>query len=151
MLAEELLGPANELGLPVDVVKMEKENSYARLLRSYMRDGDQSIIVIEQDIIPSVEQLRELRDCDRTWCAYAYPPFEDRDYSDPKQVVGLGLCRMKWAMLHQMAGMPDVWFSLRWDHLDFVFSAFARQLGYVPHQHYGDVRHLLTRHGGHYP
>lgn len=128
--------------------EMLGDHAYAGLLRDLIEERKDTILV-EHDIVPSGGQLLKLWECPSPWCAHAYEPFAGRDYSVPQEIVGLGLCKLGSELLKMMNTVPFP--RARWDHCDFIFTAFARQLGFVPHQHTGDVIHHLTRHGGHYP
>lgn len=131
---------------PCHFQQMVNAYSYAHLIKNLAREREDTILV-EHDIVPTHEQLNELALCDRLWCAFAYEPFADRDYSQ-REVVGMGLCKLSADLF---TTMPVAFPFVRWDHVDFFFTAIAHQMGWKVHQHYGDVQHLLTRHGGHYP
>jgi hypothetical protein len=147
----EYLAPELKEILPLHArfIEMAHDFSYARLLKTLVAI-QRPVILVEHDILPTPEQLEELWACPFPWCAHAYAPFEKRDYNEtPATVVGFGLCKLGAPLLEMMQVVPFP--SARWDHCDFIFTAFARQFGFTVHQHRGDVRHLLTRHGGHYP
>lgn len=128
--------------------EMIGDHAYAALLKDIIEER-QKVIIVEHDVVPTGGQLLKLWDCPHPWCAHAYEPFAGRDYSVPTEVVGFGLCKLGPELLEMMGVVPFP--RVRWDHCDFVFTAFARQLGFTPHQHKGDVVHHLTRHGGSYP
>jgi hypothetical protein len=147
----EYLAPELKEILPLHArfIEMAHDFSYAHLLRT-LAAIQRSAILIEHDILPTPEQLEDLWACPEPWCAHAYPPFELRNYNGSADVVvGFGLCKLGAPLLEKMSIVPFP--KVRWDHCDFVFTAFARQYGFKVHQHYGHVEHKLTRHGGHYP
>jgi hypothetical protein len=52
-------------------LKIGDDGAYGRLVRQLWAYGD-TFIICEQDVVPTVDQLEAIVDCDHDWCSYSY-------------------------------------------------------------------------------
>lgn len=77
---------------------LHDDQAYWRLL-SDLWAQQQTIILVEHDIISSPEAVRELIDCDQDWCCSSYPYGERRG-----TIIGLGMTKFTRAIMRRV---PD--------------------------------------------
>src|SRR5205085_3509198 len=117
----------------VDLVDVEADGrTYARFLAGLWQ-RQESVLIVEHDVVPTRGQLASLASCDHPWCAFTYEPHEDVSYDDPGAIVMLGCCKLSAEF---MRATERAWFDLDlpWWHCDVRVSMFGRGAGYAPHQ-----------------
>lgn len=108
----------------------------------------ESVLLLEHDVLPSVECLTEMWKCDREWCAgfsWAYHgavlPGEDRPRRPGRdRVTALMLNKFDGSLLQRMGNIPRG--PLTWQQLDLYLLSWLAQSA-QPHLH-GPVQHLTN-------
>lgn len=125
----------------VDLIDVNADGqTYARILADLWQ-RQESVLIVEQDVVPTLAQLASLASCEHPWCAFTYEPHKDVSYDDPGSIVMLGCCKLSAEF---MQATERAWFDLNlpWWHCDVRVSMFGRGAGYTPHQHSPNVQHL---------
>lgn len=140
---------AVDSGLGVQFVEMVKENSYWVTMAA-LWDQRETVITLEQDIVPVRGQMQELLDCPEPWCAYAYeyPPFG--------LYAGMGCTKFSKELMERF---PDAlietgkWSDskhppMHWCRVDGWLKQYLTDHGAEQHVH-GVVEHLHNGHPSH--
>ena len=126
----------------VQTIHMNLYDSYWQTLGDYWT-GVEDIIVVEQDIVPTLDQLNSLLNCTEIWCAYAY------EYMDTTH-AGLGLCKFS-ATLQRLypdtiretsKESTDAHPMNHWCNLDDRIRRVLTRYGVSQHIHEGLAVHL---------
>lgn len=121
----------------VDVFLKEAMDYDDVLLRFY---GVDDLIVVEQDIVPSVEQIRSLTLCPESWCCCEYTVRYMGD-KNPAYNVQTGFGLTKFSLKAQELSPSSVWHGKgEYFNLDCRVTAPLIQAGLSPHVH-GEVKH----------
>lgn len=89
-----------------------------------------SFINVEQDVVPTREQLNELASCPSIWCGFGY---EDDEEKRPY----FGCTKITQEL---MAFAPDVWrHKTHWSVCDTRMASLQGRFGFC---HHGTVKHL---------
>lgn len=113
--------------------KCINHNDYEEFLKSV---GEQdTLIILEQDIVPTIDMLIELQNCPYDWCAYEYSSDNSGSYSITH---GFGLT--KFSLNAQKRASPKLWKSGTYRDLDARVTGWLSVLGWHPHIH-GKVKH----------
>ena len=125
------------------------EDAYWRLLASlWSRGGD--FLVVEHDVVPTVEALRDLVDCPKRWCAQPYPYVGGVQH-------GLACTKFTAAAIK---AVPDLWTVVagmsdhlhgpkHWCRLDGWSNRVLTSRGVIRCDHHVEVwhEHAVTSHG----
>lgn len=116
----------------VDVSKSTE--AYWNLLND-LWGKQETVIIVEHDILPWPGALEELMDCPGLWCAYSY---------DQK---GIGIFHSFGCVKFSselMKLLPDIWNGMdrHWSKVDQQFEWKTFQAGQRPHAHRPAVIHL---------
>lgn len=127
---------------PADFELMEAEDSYFQLIRRLWAAG-RTFLTVEQDIVPTEQQLDELMSCGELWCAYEYeyPPFG--------LYAGMGCTKFSAQLLHAAHRALDItgtWKDakhppMHWCRVDGWLKKYLLDHGFNQHVH-GEVKHL---------
>ncbi len=99
-----------------------------------------SLIVVEQDVVPTVEMVEELFGCADPWCIFEYE-IRYMDDKNPPFYPQTGLGLTKFSLNAQHIAGSEKWFGRGpWFNLDGRVTGALVQAGYRPHVH-GKVRH----------
>lgn len=120
--------------VPVEFVRLDDDDAYRRLLHELWA-ARETVVIVEQDIVPWPGALEELYGCMGLWCACAHPLFGGLGIYH-----GLGCTKISGQL---MARLPDLWdLSGHWSTLDQRLYFAARDIGEEPHPHRPPVIHL---------
>lgn len=135
------------------------DNPYAYWgLFSILWQRAQAFIICEHDIIPTDEQLAELRDCGAAWCVFDYDrlgstvaslgfsrfdPAQLAEYIAAEQWGAMRLTQESIEHLREQA-TPALTASIPWNQVDGAVFTFLTTRGYTPHRH-GTVAHSRAR------
>jgi hypothetical protein len=122
--------------------------SYHNAFNRYWREG-QRFMIVEHDLVPTLEQLDELAACEYAWCTqpYTHPYHEGKHHTAIFEAFGV-VCFKEWAMEF----MPDITIDMldikkvdnkfaRWIQLDSRFLSAATKRGVDRHKHDSIVTH----------
>lgn len=84
---------------PVEKIKLADEFAYWRLIRLKWSEGV-DFCLVEQDIAPTIAQLRELEDCPEDWCCFQY-------YREGGVTDSLGCMRVRGRLSLASPGLLD--------------------------------------------
>lgn len=100
-------------------------------------DGDHDLIIIEQDMTFTPDQVNSLRECDQPWCVFGYAIGTNRFTSS------LGFTKLSAELRRTLKGLLEVCDMCQgeWWHLDIHLARLFSNAGYTPHDH-GTVGHL---------
>ena len=122
------------LAIPVHYEPMTEDRSYWALFHRLWHSGE-PFLIVEHDIVPTVEQVRSLIECPEVFCAYGYEHEGDR-------TVALGCTKFGAPLFdNYLLQIPDWWAGERpprWDEVDGWLHSILPPV----HQHEGSVRHL---------
>jgi len=121
-------------------IHVDGESGYDDALRRVW--GKEDLIIVEQDIIPSVSMIRALESCVCDWCAYRYL-IHYLNTHDPAYWVTHGLGLTKFSLALQRKFPLELWYHLgewQWQNLDCRITGLMVQSGLAPHVH-GVVKH----------
>lgn len=122
------------LDLDVTYVRLTDDDGYRRLLQRLWQIGE-TVILIEQDIVPWPGAAEELYSCMGLWCACAYKLFGGYGIFH-----GFGLTKLSAELMRQL---PSVWDTPgHWSTLDQRLFFAARAISQEPHPHRPAVVHL---------
>lgn len=116
-------------GLKFEVGLCVEPNDYGKLLTKYWKLGE-TFILVEWDIVPWPDAIRQLFMCDHDCCRYAYP-------YDGMLKAHLGCVKFSSDLVKESKHLPEEWqwYNTPWDAL----------WGYVPithaHEHWPAVAH----------
>src|ERR1035437_518041 len=117
-------------------VRMVDDQSYWRLLCRYWKLGH-AFVIVEQDVVPTREQIDTLWVCPEEWCAYPY---------DMNGIVSpaLGCTKFGSALLERTAELPDAIMEphRHWQSLDAMIIGELHRRRFAEHVHQPNVRHL---------
>jgi hypothetical protein len=122
---------------PVVDAFLVDEQDYDKALEGVWGKGD--LIVVEQDIVPTVEMIAGLFGCDKPWCIYEYE-IRYMDDKNPPFYPQTGLGLTKFSCEAQQISAPERWGKGPWFNLDGRVTGALIQAGYRPHVH-GKVKH----------
>lgn len=138
--AEGMLQPETEysmIGWPGEVHKevMPDEYAYWRMIQRLWRDGI-DFCLVEQDIAPTLEQLRELEDCGELFCSFAY-------LRESVETVALGLTRVRGKLCQDYPRLleTEVPNRVSFHECDGWLYSRIGHTGTVVHRHDGLVKH----------
>jgi predicted O-methyltransferase YrrM len=133
---------ANINGITVHIELLEGEDAYHNLIAEFWREA-RTFITLEQDIVPTAEQVNELLTCAEPWCAfeYDYPPFG--------LYAGMGFAKFSSTLLRDEPRALDItanWSDAKhpakhWCRVDGYLKQYLYSQGHVQHIH-GQVEHL---------
>jgi hypothetical protein len=111
---------------------------YDKALKGVWGKGD--LIVLEQDVVPTLEMIQNLLGCDKPWCIFEYE-IRYMDDKNPPFTPQTGLGLTKFSSEAQQVSALEKWFGRgSWFNLDGRVTGALVQAGYRPHVH-GKVRH----------
>jgi hypothetical protein len=115
---------------------MADDESYWRLLARYWRRGN-AFVVVEQDVVPTREQIDTLWACSEEWCAY---PYNMNGIVSP----ALGCTKFSASLLERTAGLLDgiLRQHRHWQSLDSMIIGELHRRRFTEHVHDPAVRHL---------
>lgn len=120
-----------------DCFELSGDDAYRQLLKWLWEVGE-SVIIVEQDILPWPGALDELAGCPCRWGTYSY-----REHGGVGIAHMLGCAKLTGAL---MAAVPQVWDEPgHWSGLDQRLFFAARAVGIEPHLHRPPVLHLNAR------
>jgi hypothetical protein len=123
----------------VNVLCSEKADYDDSLLRFW---GTDDLIIVEQDIVPSIEQVQTLADCPESWCGFWYWMRYAADKCPPYQVLNaFGLAKL--SLETQKLAPSESWYKRddwAYYNLDSRVASVLIQKGLVFHVH-GEVKH----------
>lgn len=123
---------------PVVDKECSKKMDYDEFLRLFW--GKDTIITVEQDIVPSVEMIYSLAECKELWCTYEYF-VRYMDDKNPAYAVFYGLGLTKFSKEAQQIASVEKWFGKgEYYNLDCRISDLLVQNKMSPHIH-GQVKH----------
>jgi hypothetical protein len=124
-------------GLNIAYRALADEYAYGRLLESIWSAGE-SVVIIEQDVVPWHGAVEELYQCPGLWCSCTY-----RIHGGYGIYHGLGCTKISSAL---MSLLPNLWKEpVRWDVADQRLWFAARAIRQEPHPHRPPVIHLNPR------
>lgn len=147
----ETISAYNQLKDEYTIIRMETKNNddYFNLLLNNW--GVQDLIIWEMDIVANNSNIRALIECPRDICAFNYklvngryicrnadrtPFLDNTEFSDR---VGFGFTKISLAV--QKIITPDQFKRKSWSTLDTEFSYRMKDLGYLGHIHWPNVKH----------
>lgn len=148
-VAGGLAPPVRELGreLGAEFVDMTgNDTGYHALLARLWAKGE-GFVTMEQDVLPTVEQLDDLANCTEAFCTSAYPyavNYDDGVHVFEASIFSLGCAAFSTALLAQE---PDLFSVGRlaapvfWGSIDGALGDALSDRGHRPHRH-AAVRHL---------
>ena len=152
MLHPETDQAIGECGLPVQVVAMDPDwpGNYAQVLHQFL-ENTETLVVVEQDIVPAHGQITELATCPEPWC------WADYHVGGSPVTPKLGLAKFDRSMIDRWPDWPSVALWHRkgkqaWTHWQSANEDILRHLtalGYRAHRHEPDVGHLHDYGDGH--
>ena len=130
------------LWFEVQCKQMDSDTSYFELLRDTWLE-QKTFLIVEQDMVPTLEQIASLEDCEQDWCAYAYSYMESTH-------AGLGLCKFSGALqrihpdtiLETSKESTDAHPMNHWCNLDDRIRRVLTRYGVSQHIHEGLAVHL---------
>jgi len=106
-------------------------DDYRKLLRRLWQERE-SVVLVEQDIIPWPGAIQELFACCGKWCGYSYSPYGVQH--------GFGCTKFSSELMEML---PNMWAEpMHWNKLDAHLFRAARAFGEDPHPHRPPVTHL---------
>lgn len=76
--------------------------SYADVLRKLWRRPECDLVIVEQDVIPPVDALHNLFECENRWCTHPHWTGEHH------QLDSLGLVKFSWQLRESLPMLADV-------------------------------------------
>src|ERR1700740_1292898 len=130
-------------GTDAELVPLDYEDSWGYLREITNRwNGDEDLIIIEQDMTFTHDQLDELRNCPEPWCAFGYK------IGDWRTTFSLGFTKLSAELRHNWTAdeIGKICLSCSacrgdWWHIDLHTALTFEEAGYQVHDH-GDVGHL---------
>ena len=114
--------------------RLEGDQAYRLLLQRLWREGE-TVVIVEQDILPWPSAIEELHQCMGLWCSCSYL------YGGAYSLFHMLGCTKLSAKLMQL--LPDLWDEPgHWSTLDTRLYHAAMQIGEVAHPHRPPVIHL---------
>ena len=107
----------------------------SKLISKLWRE-QQSVLLIEQDVLPTPELLLDMWSCNHDWCAGWY-------WQGPDKVTALACNKFSASRLRQCphaVGSSD--YPLQWTQIDLALLPQLRGCGFNAHQHDPPVLHL---------
>jgi hypothetical protein len=117
--------------------------AYARLLIAKLTLG-QTVVVVEQDVVPPPTAIRNLLRCRHAWCTH---PMR---HGGHRKVDLLGLAKFgawihtlhpRWVECALLGGLGGYHWP-HWRSLDTLIARYLRHVGIEPHVHRPDALHL---------
>jgi hypothetical protein len=151
-LRDETRAALAGLGRPVDMVDVSgADTAYADLVEGLWAAGA-DFLLVEHDMIPTVEAVERMERCGQWWCACPYAV----NHQAGEEIIGFGFTRFRAQLL---TAEPDAALAAgRWQgqwpprHWACIDSRLARVLtarvdpstghGWLPHRHRPGVGHL---------
>lgn len=116
---------------------LSDDDGYRRLLRRVWQAGE-SVVIVEQDILPWPGAIDELIGCPGGWCTYSY-----RKHGGIGIAHMLGCAKLSSSLMDALPGLWDA--PEHWSKLDQRLFFAARGAGIEPHLHRPAVLHLNAR------
>lgn len=144
-----------------EFVKVEYGDNYGYWNALTAKWGQETLINIEQDMVPLVDTISSLKECPEPWCVYGYKvksyqvlEFIDQNKELAAQVRDDGWCNMglgcvkfseelqQLATVQVLRRVMDVCEDCHgsWFHMDVHFARLLVLMGFRPHVH-GDIEH----------
>lgn len=117
-----------------ELVLLRGKYSYGKLLKRLWEEGE-TVVIVEQDILPWWGAVEELHNCIGFWCTCSYP------YGGaPGLYHMLGCTKLSDEL---MARLPGLWDEpIEWGLCDGHLLHRAREIELDPHPHRPPVVHL---------
>jgi hypothetical protein len=117
---------------------LSNPDSYDDFILEYW--GKASLVIVEQDIVPSLEQVCELTDCPGIWCCFKYQVRYLEEKNQPYWITtGFGLTKLDVRI--QQVAVPSSWHKKGdWTSLDSRITGEFIRAGFNQHIH-GEVKH----------
>lgn len=124
-------------GFPVWYQHLDGDDSYRKLLQ-YLWQGGETVVLIEQDVVPWPGAIEELHGCCGLWCSCSYL------YNGCLSLFHMLGCVKLSADLMRL--LPELWDEPgHWSTLDTRLYHAAMAKGEVAHPHRPPVIHLNDR------
>jgi hypothetical protein len=143
-LREDTLAALREANYPYRLENLDANDmgAYGRLVRRLWR-VQQTFIICEHDVVPTVDQLKGLARCDADWCSYSY----DDGLYPPGPMFGLVKFSRRLMRQHPMA--PEVALVIgkrrdeeaEWWRVDALMVRDLKIRGAEWHEHVPAVHH----------
>lgn len=112
----------------------DDDDAYRRLLKRIWGER-QTVVIVEQDVVPWPGAIDELHHCMGEWCSCAY-----RIHGGYGVYHHLGCTKLSAALMQKL---PDIWDQPRhWASCDVHLRWQADQIAVLPHPHRPPVIHL---------
>jgi hypothetical protein len=123
--------------LPTEFIRLDFDDSYRLLLKDLWVDGE-TVVIIEQDVVPWPGAIEELHHCMGEWCSCAY-----RLFGGYGVYHHLGCTKLSSELMRKLPHLWDI--PRHWNSLDTHLRWEADQVGIHPHPHRPPVIHLSER------
>jgi hypothetical protein len=105
--------------------------------------GLDNLLIIEQDIVPTIEQIHSMYLCDHDWCCFGYQ-IKYKDVANAPLNIIYGLGCTKFSLRQQQQYPVEMWYkktsNWAWYNLDSRIVNPMVSFGCVPFVH-GEVKH----------
>jgi hypothetical protein len=118
-------------------VELNGEHGYSDLLKRLWANLE-TVVVIEQDVLPWPGAVEELHSCIGEWCTCSYRYGGGYGLSHM-----LGCAKLSIALMKKLPGLWDK--PVPWARCDAHLYYAAREVGQEPHPHRPPVVHLSPR------
>lgn len=96
-------------------------------------------LLVEQDMVPTADQLQELWDCPEPWCGISYRVWQGDVVEYYGDLGALGCVKFD---LPELSDDLEALGPVTWSRLDGMVYRAGRARGHRPHVHAGQVGHL---------
>lgn len=120
--------------LPVEFEKLTDDYAYSRLLKHLWDEGE-TVVIVEQDIVPWPGAVEELCCCVGLWCTHTYYHSGGIGVSHM-----LGCAKLSAELIQSLPGLWDE--PVHWSTCDQHLFYCARGIRQEPHLHRPPVIHL---------
>jgi len=109
-------------------------NDYDLFIKEFWNKGD-TIITVEQDVVPSLNLIKELEVCPEPWCCHQYK-IKYKDNVMPSYMIMTGLGLTKFSPKAQNIAETSLWFNKGiWINLDSRITGCLTAKNVLPHVH----------------
>jgi hypothetical protein len=87
-------------------IDTDDPTGYAALMAQVI-DRAETVVIVEHDVVPTIEQLETILSCDHLWCGYSYATGDRNRLPVPDLPPVMGLMRFDARLLARLAGIFD--------------------------------------------
>ena len=119
---------------------LPEEHSYWELLCELWAEQE-TVVIVEQDILPWRGAIEEISECPKPWCAFSYLRHFTPEKKAATDYFGFGCVKFGQEL---MVKLPDAFNQMadhHWSKLDSQFEWYTYQNSVRPHHHRPSVVH----------